>query len=42
MLMTVKERKVLIMLGKSDMNVPVTLGIARLVTAKDLWFQIHY
>jgi len=33
MLMIAKETEVLIMLGKSDMNVPVTLGITRLVTA---------
>ena len=42
MLMTLKEMNVSIMLGKSDMNVIVTLGIARLVTVEDLWFQIHY
>jgi hypothetical protein len=36
MLMTVKEMNVLIMLGKSDMNLPVTLSVARLVAAKGL------
>ena len=29
----------LIMLGKSEINVPTTLGSARLASATDLWFQ---
>jgi hypothetical protein len=40
--MTVKEMKALIMLGKYEINVPLTMSSARLVTAKDLWFPIHY
>jgi len=36
LLMNLKEINVFIMLGKSDINVPATLSIARLVAAKGL------
>jgi hypothetical protein len=36
MLVTLKEMNVLIKLDKADMNVPVTLSIARLVAATGL------
>jgi hypothetical protein len=42
MLITVKEMNVLIMMCKSEINVPVSLGFVRLVAAKDLLFQINY
>ena len=42
MVIILKKMNILLMLCKSDMNVIVMLGIARLVAAKDLWFQIHY
>jgi hypothetical protein len=36
LLITLKEIHIFIRLGKSDMNVPVTLSIAKLVAAKGL------
>jgi hypothetical protein len=41
-LMTVKKIKVLITLGKLEMNVPVTPVFARMTAATDLWLELHH